>query len=189
MDRTLATIGVATAFVIGLGCMAPQTGQNNTAGEFPVIANYDQPSERMGFNSRPRRIEFNGRTLDKRELGVLAQLEYAGGFQLPDGGYWYDARSGAAGAVGGPALGLLPPNLRLGGPMQANCSGGGTGVFVNGRELHQLDVAALQGLVGPFPTGRYWVDAQGNVGQEGGPALLNLAVAAQSARNANGGGS
>jgi hypothetical protein len=35
--------------------------------------------------------------------------------------------------------------------------------------------------------GRYWVDAQGNAGFEGGPALVNLLVLAR-ARAARGGG-
>lgn len=93
--------------------------------------------------------------------------------QIRDGNYWYDSRSGAWGLEGGPAAGLIPAGLQLGGPLQPDASKGNTGVFINGRELHPLDVMALQQL-GPVYPGRYWMDAMGNVGFDGGPALVNL---------------
>ena len=100
------------------------------------------------------------------------------GVRLPDNDYWYDNRSGAAGFWKGPAVAGLPAGLGLGGPMPANCSGGTTGVFVNGRELHQVDVAGLSQL-GPVYRGRYWVDANGTFGLENGPAHGNLFVLAR----------
>jgi hypothetical protein len=63
-----------------------------------------------------------------------------------------------------------------------------TGVFVNGRELHPLDVIGLQGLIGQVWPGRWWVDAQGNYGVEGGPTLGNLMVLARANRSRGGGG-
>ena len=96
---------------------------------------------------------------------------------MPDGHYWYDAASGAAGVWGGPAAAYLGPGLSLGCTLPATASGGGdgrvTGVFVNGRELHPLDVAGLRRLVPVWP-GRYWWDAAGNVGAEGGLVLFNF---------------
>jgi hypothetical protein len=76
-------------------------------------------------------------------------------------------------------LAILPANLSLGGSVPANASGGGTGVFTNGRELHPFDVLYLQHLLGPIQPGRYVVDAFGNAGLEGGPILVNLIMAAQ----------
>ncbi len=80
-------------------------------------------------------------------------------------------------------LAFLPPGLTLGGPVPADASGGGqgalTGVFINGRELHPLDVVGLQQLIGQVWPGRWWVDAQGNYGLENGPALGNLALLAR----------
>jgi hypothetical protein len=72
--------------------------------------------------------------------------------------------------------------------LRANASRGNTGVVINGRELHQLDVAVLQRL-GPFLPGRYWMDALGNFGFEGGPILGNVWVLVQmaGAGAANGG--
>jgi len=95
-----------------------------------------------------------------------------------DGRYWYDRVSGAWGMDGGPTAGWIMPGLELGGPLPADASGGATGVFINGRELHPLDVAALMRL-GPVYQGRWWVDAQGTFGPEGGPPMGNLWLLAQ----------
>jgi hypothetical protein len=108
----------------------------------------------------------------------VAGLEQQFQTQIRDGAYWYDTKTGAWGLEGGPTAGLIPAGLNLGGTLQPDASNGNTGVFINGRELHALDVMALQQL-GPVYRGRYWMDAMGNVGFEGGPPLLNLYVLAQ----------
>ena len=94
--------------------------------------------------------------------------------RIQDGAYWYDPQSGAWGLQGGPTAGFIVAGLDIGGTLKANASGGRTGVYVNGRALHPQDLAALQQLVGPLQPGRYWLDAQGNAGPEGGPAAVNL---------------
>jgi hypothetical protein len=129
-----------------------------------------------------RNIRFNGRTLTAEQQARLETLERSYGVRIPDNDYWYDNRSGAAGFWKGPAVAGLPPGLGLGGPMPANCSGGGTRVFVNGRELHPYDVAALSQL-GPVIPGRYWLNANGNFGIEGGPMLGNLFLLARQVRS------
>jgi hypothetical protein len=103
----------------------------------------------------------------------LAELERSHRAPLRDGRYWYDPISGAWGAQGGPTLGFIHAGLELGGPLPADASNGETGVFVNGRELHWYDLAGLQQL-GPIWPGRYWIDALGNFGIEGGARLGNL---------------
>src|ERR1035441_6082652 len=120
-----------------------------------------------------RHITFNGKPLTAEQEKRLETVEREHGVRLPDRDYWYDNRSGAAGLWQGPTLGALPAGLELGGPMPANCSGLGTGVFVNGRELPPADVLTLTQLTLLAP-GRYWVDAAGNFGFEGRPALANL---------------
>jgi hypothetical protein len=144
-----------------------------------------------GKAGKDRRLRINGRALDARHLETLARLERAVG-RLEDREYWYDPVSGATGLWGGPALAFLPPGLELPGPLPAEASGGGrgalTGVFVNGRELHPVDVAALQQLVGQVLPGRWWVDAQSNYGLEHGPALGNLGAIAAARRRAGQGG-
>lgn len=113
-------------------------------------------------------------------------LERSYGVPIKPGRYWYDQVSGVWGREGGPAEGQIHPGLRLGGPLKRDASKGATGVIVNGRELHALDVAALQRCVAVIP-GRYWVLANGLGGPEGGPPQFNLAVLCAS--QARGGGS
>jgi hypothetical protein len=74
---------------------------------------------------------------------------------------------------GGPAAGQILPGLSLGGPLQADASRGDTGVFLNGRELHAMDVAVLQRCVAVAP-GRYWLAANGVGGYEHAPPSFNL---------------
>jgi hypothetical protein len=129
-------------------------------------------------------------TVNRKKLGAAEIEKLERGFQVRilDGAYWYDAASGAWGIEKGPTMGFLPARLALGGPLPADASGGGTGVFVNGRELHPLDVAALQRITIVQP-GRYWVDERGNCGYEGNPTpILNL-VQLSNAANARSGGS
>ena len=140
----------------------------------------------QGTGRVQRRVTFNGGPLDDRGWRVLEQIEAVGGARLPDGDYWYDGASGAAGRWRGPAAILLLPGLPLGGRLPANASGGGTGrstgIFVNGRELHPFDVAALIAIYGQAWPGRWWVNGGGDFGPEGGPAIGNLRRAAAAAR-------
>ena len=71
----------------------------------------------------------------------------------------------------------MMPGLRLGGPLAPDASRGNSQVFINGRELMVGEVRALQQACRTAVLrGRYWVNAQGVGGVEGGPALFNLAV-------------
>lgn len=119
--------------------------------------------------------------LDGAEIRTL-QLRY--GIRIPPGRYWYDRVSGVWGFEGGPAMGQILPGLRVGGPLRADASHGDTGVFVNGRELHRREVAAL-GQCTPVYRGRYWVNARGIGGIEGGPPRFNLAALCQQASGRN----
>jgi hypothetical protein len=136
-----------------------------------------------------RAVHVNREALDAKQI---AALEQAYRVRILDGRYWYDKVSGAWGMENGPALGQVHPALKLGGALRADASGGGhgrlTGVFINGRELHPRDVQALQQITSVVP-GRYWVDAQGNGGYQGGPAIFNLYYLAQQARTRGGGSS
>jgi hypothetical protein len=122
-----------------------------------------------------RAVLINGVRLSDYQVDAL---EHRNGARIPDGAYWYDRLCGAWGVQGGPTLGFIQAGLELGGALRADASHGDTGVFINGRELHRLDVQGLQQL-GPVWPGRYWVDAQGDVGFEGGLMLGNLWVLAQ----------
>ena len=130
-----------------------------------------------------RHVIINGTPLDAQ---TLYALERAYGTPVLAGRYWYDRLCGAWGYEGGPARGFIHPGLNLGGPLRADASGGRTGVFFNGRELHALDVIGLRQII-PVRPGRYWLDAWGNVGYEGGPAVVNLVQLLQSAGGGAGG--
>ena len=87
-------------------------------------------------------------------------------------------------------MGFITPGLALGGILQADASGSGTNVFVNGRALHPYDLLALEQITGPIVPGRYFITVDGLAGLEGGPPLWNLAaLAAQAQSRAQGGGS
>jgi hypothetical protein len=73
--------------------------------------------------------------------------------------------------MGGPTLGFTLPGQQVGGPLKANASNGDTGVFINGRQLHRLDVIGLLQMGVPVQRGRWWVLANGNFGQEGNPLV------------------
>ena len=128
--------------------------------------------------------------INRVKLAEKQVLELERRFQVRilDGAYWYDRACGAWGLEGGPTQGFVLAGLDVGGPLRADASGGGSGVFINGREIHALDVAGLQQLTGVVLPGRYWVDANGFCGYEGNPVpIVNLAVLAQAARARSGG--
>jgi hypothetical protein len=118
-----------------------------------------------------RQVFVNGVQLRDDKLVTLEQRYTT---QISDGAYWYDKMCGAWGMQGGPVLCTIEAHLNLGGPLQADASNGDTGVFINGRELHYLDIALLQRVVPMILPGRWWLDTYGNFGNEGGPMLGNL---------------
>ncbi|MDX2122101.1 MAG: hypothetical protein SF070_13730 [Gemmatimonadota bacterium] len=142
------------------------------------------PAQVVAQTAPSRQVIINrGRVPD----ATLARLEAGSTARIPDGRYWYDRVSGAWGLEGGHTRGFTAPGLDLGGRLPADISGGGTGVFINGREIHPLDLVALQHLVGQVAPGRYWLDGQGYAGFEGGPAIANLMQVAQQLYRQNGG--
>jgi hypothetical protein len=131
----------------------------------------------------PPPVFVNGVALQSQQINFLQQ-QYA--VRVLPGRYWYDAVSGAWGFEGGPTLGQIYPGLALGGPLRADASRGNTGVFINGRELHLNDVMALRRCTQVY-RGRYWVNAQGIGGVEGGPPMFNLAALCNAHRQTSSG--
>ncbi len=109
----------------------------------------------------------------QQRLGIPANVA-----AIAPGSYWYDRVSGLWGLEGGPTVGQIFPDLDLGGPLPSDISAGGTGVFINGREIHPQEALYLQQVFGYVLPGRYWLDWMGNGGYEGGPAIFNLRAAA-----------
>ncbi|MEO1035967.1 MAG: hypothetical protein AAFX44_10445 [Pseudomonadota bacterium] len=108
-------------------------------------------------------VVVNGRTMTGPE--IQAFTEAYGSAPIP-GNYWYDARSGLYGYIGGMPLGRMNPGHNYG-AMAANASNGTTGVYINGRQLPAQEVAQYAQMFGTVQPGRYWLDASGNVGIEG----------------------
>ncbi|HVQ37529.1 MAG TPA: hypothetical protein VMS31_08350 [Pyrinomonadaceae bacterium] len=136
-----------------------------------------RPAPPPPANAPTRQVFVNGVLLREEQVNFLEQKYHSA---LPGGNYWYDRMCGAWGVMGGPVLCTLEPNHDIGGPLQPGASLGNTGVFINGRELHYLDIALLQRVVPMIIQGRWWLDVYGNFGSEGGPMLGNIWSLAQS---------
>ncbi|BFI21188.1 hypothetical protein MPTK1_8g00203 [Marchantia polymorpha subsp. ruderalis] len=107
------------------------------------------------------------------------------------GDYWYDSRAGFWGAAGGPCRGIIPPLIHeLDYPMAADCAGGSTGITVNGRELHHMDLQRLVGRGFPKAPGMaYRVDIDGKfVELSSGAELRSLGHLAPSMKQKRGSG-
>jgi hypothetical protein len=125
-----------------------------------------------------QKVFVNGVALDRKTIAALEQHYKV---KLQSGRFWYDAFSGLWGLEGGPTAGQMLPGLKLGGALRPDASGGKTGVFINRRELHELEVRYLQSQYGPVARGRYWLDSQGVGGFENGPAQFRLYMQASQA--------
>ena len=149
---------------------APQAGEGSAAQATPQYWAPGAATERNVYINRVKLPSERVQAFERQYQTLIM-----------DGRYWYDGRCGAWGVEGGPTLGFILPNLDLPGPMPADISGGGTGIFINGREIHVQDQMALHQVFGVTIPGRYWLDAQGNLGIEGGMVIANLAAAMQAA--------
>ena len=94
--------------------------------------------------------------------------------EIPPGRYWYDPIAGLWGYENGPTQGKVAPGVAVGGVLPEDISGGGTNVYINGRELHPKEVDYLRLQFGYVNPGRYWLNNNGVGGYEGGPALFQL---------------
>uniref|UniRef100_A0A0A9ARU2 Probable zinc-ribbon domain-containing protein n=1 Tax=Arundo donax TaxID=35708 RepID=A0A0A9ARU2_ARUDO len=110
------------------------------------------------------KVSINGHPISER---ALKKAEKKAGPVEP-GSYWYDYRAGFWGVMGRECIGIIPPYIReFNYPMARNCAGGNTGVFVNGRELHQRDLDLLVGRGLPRISGKsYSVEISGNITDE-----------------------
>jgi hypothetical protein len=118
-----------------------------------------------------KQVKVNGVVLEQR---TIQQIEVAYRTRLVGGSFWYDPVSGLWGVWGGPAFGQIMPGLALGGPLSFKASGGQTNIVINGRAIHPLEHQAIVAQYGYAIPGRYWLDARGNLGAEGGPFLFNI---------------
>ena len=148
--KTIGTSVLAPALIVLAALITTPTASAQTPKQDKAAAaGVAQPAQdRSGV--RINRVE-----LDSQTVQALGQQF---GIQVTPGDYWYDPFSGLFGLMGGPGLGFTMPGLEVGGPLPLDASGGDTNVFVNGRELHALDVAALMALVGGDGQSSYFFD-------------------------------
>lgn len=139
-------------------------------------------SEQDGSDAQAaqRQVHVNRVLLDANSL---EELESQNNLPIADGRYWYDVDTGAWGVEGGPTAGLIYPGLPLPASMPPDISGGGTGIFINGREIHPLDQQALYQLFGVTYRGDFWMDSEGYLGYVGGPAIVNILQASRAAQS------
>jgi hypothetical protein len=160
--RKLTSIAVALVFVFSCYAANPPR-QVNAASAAIVIC--------------------NGQRLPDETVRALEQGYHV---RVRPGIYWYDRMTGAWGFWGGAVAGVIAPGLNLGGPLAENASNGNTGIFINGRQLHQRDVWVLRQIMIPLP-GRYWMNASGTFGYVGGPPIGNVYWLAAAASRRSGG--
>jgi hypothetical protein len=168
--------------------VAPGKSARSTGSDFApsarqtqTTANQPKPAAQAIKSDSSRLVIINGKRLSDQDL---ESFERTFSVRIRDGSYWYDRMNGSWGRQGGPTEGFIAASLNLGGPLREDASNGDTGVFINGRQLHRVDVARLQ-QIGPVYRSRCWMDAYGNIGLEGQPAFGNIwAAVAQ----ASGGG-
>ncbi|XP_039001129.1 protein ENHANCED DISEASE RESISTANCE 4-like isoform X2 [Hibiscus syriacus] len=142
--------------------ISPDSGEANREDDHPKAKSFkDFSRSNQPEGRRKSNVSVNGHPIPER---VLKKTEKMTG-PIQPGHYWYDFRAGFWGVLGEPCLGIIPPFIEeFNYPMPENCAGGTTGVFVNGRELHQkdLDLLANRGL----PTDRdrsYVIEISGRV--------------------------
>lgn len=128
-------------------------------------------------NQHKTDVIINNTILSKTQI---QEIKNRYGVEPKPGNYWYDPLSGLYGVVGFPSYGFMYPGHDFG-ALSRNASAGNTGVIVNKRELPQLEWAIWSYILGYYiPAGSYWLDAQGNVGNEGsGIPVVNLFAAAR----------
>jgi hypothetical protein len=166
----------------------PQVSDAPEDGYAAEVADVDDvpetaPAPRVAVRPGRPAVVINGVALSDREVTALT-AHYD--VRPRPGRYWYDRVCGAWGYEGGPTVAFALAGVAVGGPLRQHASNGNTGVIVNGRELPDQDVRALQQIC-QVRRGRWWVDAQGNCGPEGGFAVINLRqAAAQASGNRSG---
>ncbi|KAK4758539.1 hypothetical protein SAY87_019840 [Trapa incisa] len=132
--------------IVSMDTGKEEDGQKNKEGEGGSFNDHDEYSiiEHMMhgpiFEKVGPDVTINGHPiLDD----LVKRAEVQAGPILP-GDYWYDYNAGFWGVMKHPCLGIIPPHIKeFKYPLPANCSRGNTGIFVNGRQLHEDDLRLL----------------------------------------------
>jgi hypothetical protein len=185
MTSRLRGVGVLLCWCAisgGCGSSAPEgTAGAGTGSTTTAAANGTASTADAGAKA-PR--DSSGVFINEHELSRDQVEQLVAIYRLPPprGHFWYDTKNGLYGVWGREAAGYIRPGHDFG-ALPENASNGQTGVFVNGRQLNDAEVAFLQILFnGQVRRGRATVDAAWNVYDERGVWVANLAVALQQAQ-------
>ena len=136
-----------------------------------LVSGFTLKPEALAQDQRPTeaQVRINGSVLTPE---LIQEFEALYQVRPVPGDYWYDAMSGLYGTMGQQATGMMMPGHLLG-ELPENASKGDTSVFINGRELTNIEVSYIARLLDTQAIpGRYWLDAFGNLGVEGLPIPL-----------------
>lgn len=158
---------IILVFILVAGCSNKESVEtevnNNIESEFEEEVEINEPI--------PKRVIINGYVLTESEIAEMGAIY---GVEMGEGEYWYDSVSGLQGRVGYPAAGFIYPGHNFG-EVSVDASNGNTGVILNGRELTELEVQYLEGILQvERQPGYYWLDSQGNLGVEGQAPFANV---------------
>jgi hypothetical protein len=156
---------VAVFSVVAVGCVVPANNQG-------------YQNNQQGYSAGAG-VFVNGQAMPPEDAARA---------QIPAGRYWYDSQSGLWGLEGQAVAGVVQAGFPSA-PLDPNISRGNTNVFVNGRHLPTPEVTALSQLFQQqLRPGRYFLNANGDMGVEGGAPLVNIVVLIQQRQAQTGGG-